>query len=1780
MYKKINKKALCFSLKRGISVFLTIVIVFCLLPFSPSVNAEDDVIEISSYAELKAQSLFTTENGGNQNFEGKTLKLTANIQVPEVTDDSPENDIIYATCIFGSEENPFKGTFDGNGYTIFGLRYHEVWNEPCADTGLFVATDGAVIKNLTIESADIQSDMRGGIVVGYANNTLIDNVTVKNSSLRVSAADNVLLIGTDLGIRGGGIAGQINESVIYNCEVNNCWIRCNNTSGVAALAGKPLSLGGIVGCAEGSTIEYSRVIGTTPYDENAPSGTAAAGADTGKTYISIYYDVAVGAVGGNTLYVGGIAGRIWSNDNGDGEKGTSIIDCFSTAEMYYYCATYVSVLGVNIGHIGGITAEVWDDNCSITRCHYAGRATSYQYNALLVIPIIQHDVNVSGVANMWHGNADAARQQIYGSFFRNSINSSNEENMTTLCDRYTGEISSNGNFGPWSDTMYITRSIWENFDFDFNGTKSRTSDYDTLSGNTSGSHINRWVMDYKLGCPVHGESVAATLDFPGSGEVSIDETKLVGTKVSTNAPYTFAVQGVYSNEDSLTLEYTPYDNNYRLEGWYRIPDILDDTAPKSQDYFENLYETYVTINNVPVYGADGVQINSESVSNPVSKENTYTSVNVDNVPVQWQDNDLFIARIQTLITFYNYNNSLINKTDGIRKTATDDSDWYFYEDALPNVIPVDAPTEEGTTLIGWTTRVPSSFGSEYSYKATSLSVLQDLKNNGEFYETGDAITKPLTLYPVYVGLASNVITQFEGYMYDQNGNTVDQSILNASTRPGVGTTSYTVDLTNGAAEATVNLTVMGVNQDGSFPEGYRFLGWYEDGHCVSRDQNATITNVNLLEEHTYMARFEYAVTYNVKSGNYGAYIESEYKNGKPYTTIWHTFEEPVRQIEGLNFTNESFEHWCTDNYQGNIQVTDANVVRIPINVYSFNVINHGNNDHETTKDADLLNDFPGAGTVIIEYEEADLRIGTITATAYEGYNFVGWSFENRDKLDDKSCGTENPTDKYTLYVETVVYMGHFTADINFHNISGHDLSTVTRRYEQNLFSDAGTYTYPYYVLKENNTNITHAYAASPTDEEMINGEYVFLGWVDGDGLVNDDGTLTAEGSYVWDEYAETQQFITSNTNAAEPYILDDDTLVYSTMELYPVYAKCEINYTTNFALAEVDETDTYNVPDIPKETSRNLNNADNTYTISFTVDNSTTVLKNDESAGYYTVISVELIDNIAEESMVLNAEADGSYIASGLKLGGSYTVVANYMPMVIIYHKGGNSGDELQYSKCSPNSLLGKSPMPINTADRVGDGYVLLGWTLSAPSTNEPFHRVDSADALPLVNETTMVTHPMELWPVYVKTVAVNSTIDNFLSNPKDTRSLTIPNINIASGTLIAQENVIVSNDSYYVFVGWCKNNNTEDLITNNNSLIISSTDIYAPDITYTAVYEKAYRITYHGDDTNEVVYTVMVPQSEQRSFVKTTEIPDENGNLTTVTVPIDSDAFSNVEDYLENNQVFSEWQNINSSGIQNWDEFCNETITQNMDLYPIAFTVIVESEDQNLETLYRDSDSTEPIDQSKLEVKVGLDTVNQQDDEKISSVSLLIMSEYKQEKLNVSVLKNAYSPSNVGSTPESEIPITLNLRKTADLNLSDSESSWLYEKKSTDNEGKAIFVLAGSLKIEKIVSNSEGTENDDTFILKITVGDQQQLLPIEAGKTITVSKIPYGQQWTVEEDMDWAWGYKNGSFMSNGQITSYCNTASVTFTNEKLQTSLLSGTAYTHNVFGVGTSNDRDVSE
>ena len=81
------------------------------------------------------------------------------------------------------------------------------------------------------------------------------------------------------------------------------------------------------------------------------------------------------------------------NTNTKMKNSSKVIDSFSTAHLEYYCGTYVSVGAGNSGHIGGITAIMEGTSSEITRSHYAGTTKSQQYNAVLVIPIIQNNIN-------------------------------------------------------------------------------------------------------------------------------------------------------------------------------------------------------------------------------------------------------------------------------------------------------------------------------------------------------------------------------------------------------------------------------------------------------------------------------------------------------------------------------------------------------------------------------------------------------------------------------------------------------------------------------------------------------------------------------------------------------------------------------------------------------------------------------------------------------------------------------------------------------------------------------------------------------------------------------------------------------------------------------------------------------------------------------------------------------------------------------------------------------------------------------------------------------------------------------------------------------------------------------------------------------------------------------------------------------------------------------------------------------------------------------------------
>ncbi len=202
--------------------------------FISGAGAETDTYIITTTDQLDALSAYV--NGGN-NCEDKHFKLGGNIVY--VYDDKTENNF---TAI-GTEGHPFKGTFDGGGYTISGIRI----KASTKYQGLFgyVYGGNARIQNVTIEGSKIiSSEGYVGGIVGYnykgtiSNCTSSANVTATGSNCDYNGGivgqnyygtlTGNLAINAEISssyytgaIAGGNANGTLSNNYYYHCKVND-----------------------------------------------------------------------------------------------------------------------------------------------------------------------------------------------------------------------------------------------------------------------------------------------------------------------------------------------------------------------------------------------------------------------------------------------------------------------------------------------------------------------------------------------------------------------------------------------------------------------------------------------------------------------------------------------------------------------------------------------------------------------------------------------------------------------------------------------------------------------------------------------------------------------------------------------------------------------------------------------------------------------------------------------------------------------------------------------------------------------------------------------------------------------------------------------------------------------------------------------------------------------------------------------------------------------------------------------------------------------------------------------------------------------------------------------------------------------------------------------------------------------------------------------------------------------------------------------------------------------
>lgn len=1694
-------------------------------------------------------------------------------------DDDDMNTIVTSTVkhlSFGNKDYPFRGVFDGRNHTVTGLNYAKDVLDPERDTGFFAETNGATIKNFLVKDANIWADFRGGVIVGKAVDTHFENVMVMESTLHVTCANNMLNVITNAGFEGGLIAGELEGCTLYNCEVRGGRAVNNTTSGVQAIGGEGLYMAAFAGYVKNSTIEYCRVTPTRNKDGSI--------AEKGMTDVTNKYDVAIGALGGNNVYASGFVGCM--------AGGAKIIDCFSTAQCYSYAASYVGVVSVTRAWTGGLAGRILTEGGNeLVRSHFAGDLSSRQYNPIAVIPIIQNDVNLGGIAARAN-EGDAAVTECY---FKPSVSLKGNSQGTAAKKKipsFGGDGTTKGDsYGPWDDERYITRELWEEHDYDFcAGTMRSTANDDALGG----SHANEWAMDYRLYIPVHGQSVKATIDFPGAGTATIEATKL-GTDQATSDPYTFAVsavlagtaQGLVQGDTSVTFKQetsakpdglSEANGGYRFMGWFREPDVHVNRIGQDNSWFDGKTDDAAVKDDKRV---------EENANHDMSS--TYKADNGEGVDEKYgfKGNDLFIASYEAQVLFYNVKGETLNWKDGVKHDAS--ADWYRYGVGLKPAAPADRGSLKPTaTFIGWTTQPSSEAEMNGGYAAITSTRLTELKNAGAFYPAGSEITVvgPTDFYPVYSDYVSNIMTEFEGHEQDATDDKTQ--------RDGVGRTHVEVTTAeDGSSVYTVQvLDVSGkaISEDGALPDGYRFLGWYEskqnaDGSevevRVSRDPSYTLSaDVDLTVPHTYIARFEYRVDYYVR-----AYTNHEFTDSKLLCSVWNRYQTPFEENVGSTFVRENVVHWGPEhldhgvkkNYDGacDSRYSSETLVIGPFNAYSHNVKNDTGANTEKNLFADT--DFPGAATLSDEWTSISLNVSI--SPVNDRYHLNFWTLE---RADNYWAYVKNPIESTMLFLNTKYYVrAMITTDVNFYSKSGNIVKTATRRYESNLLQNKVNGmdpTYVYYYPHVNNTVEANqkpedgkkdsyesplVLDSSPTDADMAVLGYKFLGWISTAEVPKDSDVW----NYIYDVKGDS--FTTSDPDKAKPYLATKESVVTQWQDAYPVYVKYDVNYTTNLHRAGFEGTSEVNVPKYDIVPVINVDTDPATATV--TPDVATPVYKSGGELYKLNKVEIELPNG---EVKKLDS-ADGSSYSYPVEPGKPYTFVAYYTPIAVVYHLNGTDIDgKLAQEGNTLGSLKDGMPLPtynVGDIDAATNAYnAFVGWTETKPASGNGY--VVWSDGLPMVNTNTVVNAPMELYPVYrASAVIVQSNIDANLDNPDSVRSLSRTD----SGDQISLEvrataEVVGKDGTKYDFVGWSRDYESDSkytLMTEDDKYPLEGSEPFKG-ATYTAVYKVTpYKVRYHSVD-GAVIFTATVDSGDERAqdgkpgFVYTVDVPkmDESGNpvydndgnpvMEQKSVAYDPDAHSKIVALLDEQaaangdkrELFLEWRYVGADGTaKSWDEFKSEPVKGDMDLYPVTYRVVANDT----------SDPASPVTMT-AQLKWLLDpaaanTVGDSADN--APFKVCFAKPFMGTQLTVTVTQASYGPGAEGVSAAEE-PVNgkfVSLYSLGSGGGSFDLANRLESKKTGEGEqgsGNAVFNFAQTRALTIVKKTTDASAMGQTFRFKVTrkasEGSPAETRMVEVkvseqrdenGEACYVGSVQFAAPagiYTVEEDAAWAWRYQD----------------------------------------------------
>ena len=1468
-------------------------------------------------------------------FDGYLIRLDSDIDFSKYQFERDGGDPNQLSV--GTEDLPFSGTFDGGGFTISNLTNERDGLKIQMDNGFFGWTNKATIKNINFKNCYIGGSYRDGLVAGYAQDTFFLNILCEDCTTSVIPANNVLNLVTNAGISGGTIAGVANGCTLYNCEMRAGRVVTNATAGVAALGGQPLYMGGLIGQANDTTVEYCRV--TDKYFEDGTRDYAE---------VSGTYETAVSVANYSEVFVGGIVGGMQNEDT-----GTKIVDCYSTADVYGKAAIYFGVglgLGVTRAYVGGIAGIVWNNGEGenlIEHVHYAGNLHSYQYNQLLLgIPIIQEDAYLAGIVSVGGDNVT-----IRDAYFNRSASSTDKEILAyQIWTTNTNGEEAGPNFGP-RDPLYGSRADWESVGFDFAGGTLRNYGYeftdDLSESEWTNDHYNKWAMDYDRGIPVHSGSVKATMDFPGSGTVTIGTTTLSDNPEGaaykgwlTTDPYNFAVQGYTEGAAADTDEDHTIDVNYeftteknqswaaddqnegfRFMGWYATRDVKVNNLTPNHSQFTTANEKLNTESGL-FSGDTYLWQANEGDNAPDTLTVKYPETPDDLQKLDYADNDLYVAHAQAQVLLHSLNGDLVD-TSGAADTNKND-DWYDYGGTITLPMSVEADGETAGNFIGWTNVANKVDESDKGYEAIGSETLNTLKNNGQFWNPGDTftVTDPTNLYPVY-SQYENIDVIYEGH---------DANVLH--TRTGYGTAAK--DPSSGDLILSVQPAEGSPILDGTV----RFLGWYEyvgpnadtitaeeadkdtepthwlrvsrgvqEGDATASTDcftfNVSESGADLTENHIYKARFEYRVDY---------WASSQAHNGdwEVYEQIWHRYGEQFHNIIGPDTPERAFLHWnecevptesgllgceSEDAFKGE----DGGIITRPHVLCAH----HGESGGEQRFIA--VTDFPAVASAEIETIYSHGATGVKLTATFDNNDVkpLFWSFNRNTEaintlydldwenpLEHGRAGGFAPTGN-----QEWAGVAHVQARVTYHGIPGDQQTKTVWRVENELVKlDTDVYNkHEYYYGRGEIDGRDSLSEASPKDSDMSRSGYIFLGWLD----MSDDDVKSAESLITNGKIGDSDAYLARSTALVDPYLMTGEETCSRAMDIYPVYAEFDLDTTTNIAVSGVDTT-VYNVPADPSIVDGGIEDSKGALEAKFNADPNATVTETN---------TVELKYNSANEAMAKVTVDSDQKVWKDPSQGDdvyTFTSLSVYENDVLVETIPASEFTETAEGMLTTNEailiLVGHSykfvanysPIPVMVTYHLSEGSVKqitteVGNVLPSPEGTPSFAGYDTSFAVGWTEgaedgtPANYADGPVMLTPgrdlvtgtMHLWPVYREATIkvDSNIDHLTDMTHRGWNKTDDGEGARIWADQNVKVGDITYTFQGWSTTGADGTIVNTSTSRVLYGADRF-PDPSIT--YTAIYEQVNeirYHDTEGNVIYTASVMQDDPRTFVQEVDV-------------------------------------------------------------------------------------------------------------------------------------------------------------------------------------------------------------------------------------------------------------------------------------------------------------------